>query len=295
MSRKLSDTWIEYPLRGGIERHPLSAAWGDLDAESYAALADDVREHGVLNPIALAPHPDRPDEYAVLDGWHRYRAAMDAQQLSVPAVRVEDQRQALDYVIAHNARRRHISALERATAVCRMVDWIAQRGRPTDETEGMTSAWIAESAGVGVRTVERAKLELRGPVEEPQPDAPSDNTDVFALHDSLRVDEVKPETVPTVDPMRDCLERVRQLDAEIKSERELRASLQRAVDDGAAAEIEHLKAVADSAKRARDEHANDLRRMTYRRKRVLSAALKAQSALQRNDVEGAVVALAEVR
>ena len=48
-------------------RHHLSSLCGDMDAESFNALVQDIRDQGQLEPIDVVG-----DE--VLDGWHRYRA-----------------------------------------------------------------------------------------------------------------------------------------------------------------------------------------------------------------------------
>ncbi|MYG80940.1 MAG: hypothetical protein F4187_03825, partial [Gemmatimonadetes bacterium] len=93
-----------------LERHPLSKAFKDMPEMEFAALREDIRKRGVLEPITLL-------DGKVLDGWHRYTAAKEIDPgLEVPTVELGD-RDPADLVISRNLHRRHLTATQRAVCV----------------------------------------------------------------------------------------------------------------------------------------------------------------------------------
>ena len=52
-----------------IPRHPLSALWGDLPEAEFQELAASMLESGHVPTVWML-------DGSVLDGWHRYRAAL---------------------------------------------------------------------------------------------------------------------------------------------------------------------------------------------------------------------------
>lgn len=133
-------------------RHPLSSAWGDMPADEFQALVDDIEANGQRDPITLF-------EDAVLDGWHRYQAC-ERLMLNVKATVLPPEEDAVAWVISKNAKRRSLNASQRAMAVAECQQW-APAGRPQNPAPGAgfspTSARMAEQAGVSERTVRQAK------------------------------------------------------------------------------------------------------------------------------------------
>ena len=113
-----------------LERHPLSAIWGDMPNDQYQELVDSIRESGDLMAEV------RTLDGMVLDGWHRYRAALDAevQPLIVPWSGDDP----AGYVIKKNALRRHLTAGQRTICVARCYDW-AEMGSNQHRKEGVQS------------------------------------------------------------------------------------------------------------------------------------------------------------
>ena len=116
-----------------LERHPLSAIWGDMPNDQYRELVDSIRESGDLMAEV------RTLDDMVLDGWHRYRAALDAgvQPLIVPWSGDDP----AGYVIKKNALRRHLTAGQRTICVARCYDW-AEMGSNQHSTEGVQTLRI---------------------------------------------------------------------------------------------------------------------------------------------------------
>ena len=143
-----------------LERHPLSALWGDMPEEDFTEMRDSVREHGLHFPIILLY------EGKVLDGWHRYRAAnMAGRDYSTAEYKGGDP---ASFVIARNAHRRHLTAGQRAACVVACHEW-ARSGVDTGRLKGgetiappSTVAEMAEEAGVSERTLQHAKVAEAG-------------------------------------------------------------------------------------------------------------------------------------
>ncbi len=134
-----------------LERHPLSSAFPDMPEEDFQDLMESIKEHGQREPITLY-------ETKVLDGWHRYRAC---SQLDInPMFHDYDGKDPVSFVIDLNLNRRHLSPAQKALAIVSCNTWLHEGRRATPPIGGVISkstAELAKEAGVGTRTVERAK------------------------------------------------------------------------------------------------------------------------------------------
>ena len=134
-------------------QHPLSAAFPAMGADDFQALKDSIENIGVQNPITLF-------EGMVIDGWHRYTAAMELG-MSCPTVELGnvDPR---DFVLAQNKARRHVTQAQLGLAVTAVYAW-RPAGNPALSQSGSacpvgkTNAELAQIAGVSERTIKQAK------------------------------------------------------------------------------------------------------------------------------------------
>ena len=94
-----------------------------FDTAGLEALAQSIREKGVLQPLLVRPHPELIDTYEIVAGERRWRAAQLAQLHEVPVVlrEIED-REALEIALIENLQRQDLSALEEAQAFQRLVE-----------------------------------------------------------------------------------------------------------------------------------------------------------------------------
>ena len=137
------------------ERPPLSAAFPDMDPEEFQDLLSSIKIHGQREPITLF-------ENKILDGWHRYQAC---QKLEIsPATYEFDGEDPVSYVIDLNLNRRHLSPSQKALAVVSCNSWrgvgkpvIPPRGGINCRQDDISATDMAKRAGVGTRTIERAK------------------------------------------------------------------------------------------------------------------------------------------
>lgn len=150
-----------------LERHPLSKLCGDMPTLEFDELGADIKKHGVLTPIVMY-------EGKVLDGWHRYQAALRHDRRCLQAGRgFKSDKEAQDFVLSANLHRRHLNPGARASLVVSVREWKPE-GRPKEtpsfdgvnpevvESKSKSSKEMASEAQVSVPTIERAKAAASG-------------------------------------------------------------------------------------------------------------------------------------
>lgn len=94
-----------------------------FDDADIAALAESIRDKGVLQPILVRPDPGRSGRFQIVAGERRWRAAQRAQRHEVPAiVRNLDDRAALEIALIENVQRRDLTPVEEARGYRRLID-----------------------------------------------------------------------------------------------------------------------------------------------------------------------------
>lgn len=85
-----------------------------FDPAEIAALADSLRQHGMLQPVLVRPFGDR---YQLIAGERRLRASLDAQLHEIPArvMELDDQRVS-ELAMVENLQREDLNALDKASA-----------------------------------------------------------------------------------------------------------------------------------------------------------------------------------
>ncbi len=96
-----------------------------------AALADSLRQHGMLQPVLVRPVNDR---YQLVAGERRLRASLEAQLHEIPArvMELDDQRVS-ELAMVENLQREDLNALEKAVA---FRDYLASYGGTQEELAG---------------------------------------------------------------------------------------------------------------------------------------------------------------
>jgi ParB family chromosome partitioning protein len=86
-------------------------------------LADSVRERGIIQPLIVRPHPNKPEHFQIVAGERRWRAAQMAQLHDVPVlVRNYDDPTVLEIAIIENIQRADLNAAEEAAAYRQLMD-----------------------------------------------------------------------------------------------------------------------------------------------------------------------------
>ncbi len=94
-----------------------------FDVESLNALAESVREQGILQPILVRRHPSEPNTFEILAGERRWRAAQAAQLHEVPVIlREMDDRAASEIALIENIQRQDLNAIEEGDGYHRLIE-----------------------------------------------------------------------------------------------------------------------------------------------------------------------------
>ena len=109
-----------------LERHPLSALWGDMPSDELAAMRESVQDHGFTDPVIWTY------DGSVLDGWHRYTIA---NLLNLDLEVREYDGDPVQWVIGKNLHRRHLTALQRASCGNAAREWANQGHQQVMQTE----------------------------------------------------------------------------------------------------------------------------------------------------------------
>ncbi len=90
-------------------------------SDELVELANSIKEHGVLQPIVVAPH--KPSGYIIVAGERRYRAAKLASLDKIPAiVRTLSNQHKLEISLIENLQRQDLNVIETATAYIKLRD-----------------------------------------------------------------------------------------------------------------------------------------------------------------------------
>lgn len=86
-----------------------------FEPEALAELTDSVKARGVITPIVVRPRPGRNDEFQIVAGERRWRAAQAAGLRTVPAViRDLTDQEVMEVALIENIQRADLNALEEA-------------------------------------------------------------------------------------------------------------------------------------------------------------------------------------
>lgn len=115
-------------------------------AEEIAALAQSIREKGVLQPILVRPLAGSPGQYELVAGERRWRAAQQAQLHEIPAlVRELADRDTLEVALVENLQREDLSPIEEARGYQRMIDEFRRTQEDVAEVVGKSRPHVANT------------------------------------------------------------------------------------------------------------------------------------------------------
>ena len=142
--------------KSNLTQHPLSAAFPKMPDDEFESLKGSIKAIGIQHPIVIF-------EDMVLDGWHRYCAGK-ACFMRIPTVQLGDV-DPIDFVIAANEKRRHLTPSQITAAVVAVHAWYpsgANRLASTTVQPGCTvsktNAELANIAGVSTEMIRQAKV-----------------------------------------------------------------------------------------------------------------------------------------
>lgn len=116
-----------------FEGHPFKVQ----DNEEMNALIESIQEQGILSPLIVRPKENTEDEYEIVSGHRRFRAAVKAGIKEVPTLIVPlDRDAAAIAVVDSNLHREHIFPSEKAFAYKLKAEALRHQGKRSDLTSG---------------------------------------------------------------------------------------------------------------------------------------------------------------
>ena len=136
-----------------------------LDNNEMNNLIESVQEHGIMSPLIVRPLEGTTDQYEIISGHRRFRAAQKAGLTEVPAfIRPVSRDEAAIMLVDSNLHREHILPSEKAFAYKMKAEALNHQGRRTDLTSGQivpkfdknrATAVIGVESGESYKTVQR--------------------------------------------------------------------------------------------------------------------------------------------
>ena len=115
-----------------------------FDDAALSDLAASIREKGVVQPLVVRPHPERADQYQIVAGERRWRAAQLAQLHELPAiVRDFDDREVIEVAIIENVQRANLNPVEEAAGYRQLIDRFGHTQERVAEALGKSRSHIA--------------------------------------------------------------------------------------------------------------------------------------------------------
>jgi ParB family chromosome partitioning protein len=117
---------------------------GRFAPEELQALAQSVKENGILQPILVRPHEKLGGHFEIVAGERRWRAAQLAQLHEVPIIlRSLDDRSTLEIALIENVQREDLTPLEEAEGYARLMSEFSYTQETLAERIGKSRPAIA--------------------------------------------------------------------------------------------------------------------------------------------------------
>ena len=118
----------------------------DFEPEALKALAESIAANGILQPILVRRHSERPSEFEIVAGERRWRAAQLAKVHEIPVViREFSDAQALEAAIVENIQRQDLSPIEEAHGYQRLLTEFKHTQEQIAQALGKSRSHIANT------------------------------------------------------------------------------------------------------------------------------------------------------
>jgi ParB family chromosome partitioning protein len=117
-----------------------------FDPEALEELANSIRDKGILQPILVRPTPGQPDEYQIIAGERRWRAAQKARLHEVPVViKALTDAEALEVALIENIQRADLNPIEEARGYRQLIEKFDYTQEALGQTIGRSRSHIANT------------------------------------------------------------------------------------------------------------------------------------------------------
>jgi ParB family chromosome partitioning protein len=92
-------------------------------SDTLAELVDSIRARGILQPLLVRPHPARPEQFQIIAGERRWRAAQQAGLHEVPVLlRALTDQEAMAASLVENLQRQDLNPIEEGEGFRRLIE-----------------------------------------------------------------------------------------------------------------------------------------------------------------------------
>jgi ParB family transcriptional regulator, chromosome partitioning protein len=117
-----------------------------VDPTELAALADSIREQGVLQPILARPDPTATGHYQIIAGERRWRAAQQAGLHEIPAlVRILTDSNAMAAALVENLQREDLNPIDEGEGYRRLIEEFTLTQERVAESVGKSRSHVANT------------------------------------------------------------------------------------------------------------------------------------------------------
>lgn len=132
-----------------------------LDNEEMNSLIESVQQQGIMTPLIVRPLEDTADEYEIISGHRRFRAAQKTGLLEVPAfIRPVSRDEAAIMLVDSNLHREHLLPSEKAFAYKMKLEAMSRQGYRSDLTSNQVGRKLETADIIAEQTVE-SKTQIR--------------------------------------------------------------------------------------------------------------------------------------
>ena len=132
-----------------------------LDNEEMNSLIESVQQKGIMTPLIVRSLENTTDEYEIISGHRRFRAAQKAGLAEVPAfIRPVSRDEAAIMVVDSNLHREHILPSEKAYAYKLKLEAMSRQGYRSDLTSNQVGRRL-ETADIIAEQSNESKTQIR--------------------------------------------------------------------------------------------------------------------------------------
>ena len=132
-----------------------------LDNEEMNSLIESVQQQGIMTPLIVRPLEGTTNEYEIISGHRRFRAAQKAGLAEVPAfIRPVSRDEAAIMVVDSNLHREHILPSEKAFAYKMKHEAMSRQGYRSDLTSNQVGRRL-ETADIIAEQSDKSKTQIR--------------------------------------------------------------------------------------------------------------------------------------
>ncbi|MBV1862855.1 MAG: ParB/RepB/Spo0J family partition protein [Rhodobacteraceae bacterium] len=138
-------------LEGGERQVPISRVRANpdqprktFDEQELRELSRSIAEKGIIQPLIVRPDPSQPNQFQIVAGERRWRAAQLAKVDSVPVlVRALDDLEVLEIAIIENIQRADLNPVDEAASYQQLMDKFGHTQEKLSEALGKSRSHIA--------------------------------------------------------------------------------------------------------------------------------------------------------